>query len=135
ALRMLKNNPEVRQYFQGRYTHLLIDEFQDTDPLQAEILFYLTGQETTEPDWRQLTPRPGSLFVVGDPKQSIYRFRRADIDTYNEAKRLIARAGGGVVSLTSNFRSLAQIGEWVNQAFAELLPGETDQFQACFSRL
>lgn len=135
ALLMLKNNPEVRQYFQGRYTHLLIDEFQDTDPLQAEILFYLTGQDTDEPDWRQLTPRPGSLFVVGDPKQSIYRFRRADIDTYNEAKRLIARAGGGVVSLTSNFRSLEQIGEWVNQAFAELLPGEINQFQACFNRL
>lgn len=135
ALRMLKNNPEVRKYFQGQYTHLLIDEFQDTDPLQAEIVFYLTGQETAELDWRKLTPRPGSLFVVGDPKQSIYRFRRADIDTYHQAQRLIEKAGGQVLSLTSNFRSVEQIGEWVNQAFGVLLPEQTNQFQACFSRM
>ncbi|MGI6550420.1 MAG: UvrD-helicase domain-containing protein [Syntrophomonadales bacterium] len=135
ALQMLKNNPEVREYFQSRYTHLLIDEFQDTDPLQAEILFYLTGQDTTEPDWRQLTPRPGSLFVVGDPKQSIYRFRRADIDTYNEAKRLIEKAGSQVLNLTSNFRSVKEIGEWVNQSFANLLPPKSDQYQASFARL
>ena len=135
ALQMLKNNPEVREYFQSRFTHLLIDEFQDTDPLQAEIMFYLTGQDTAELDWRQLTPRPGSLFVVGDPKQSIYRFRRADIDTYNEARRLIEETGGQVLNLTSNFRSVEKIGDWVNQAFADLLPEVSSQFQACFARL
>lgn len=54
---LLRENPEVRQYFQGRYTHLLVDEFQDTDPIQAEIMFYLTGEEVYEKDWRKLTPR------------------------------------------------------------------------------
>jgi len=134
TLEMLKHNSEVRSYFQTRYTHLLVDEFQDTDPLQAEILFYLTGDDTSEPDWRKLSPRPGSLFVVGDPKQSIYRFRRADIDTYNEVRQLIERSGGEVLHLTSNFRSVERIGDWVNRTFADLM-GETDQFQPEFHRL
>jgi len=121
---LLKNNPEVRGYFQERYTHLLVDEFQDTDPIQAEIMFYLSGLELKEADWTNLTPRPGSLFVVGDPKQSIYRFRRADIDTYYRVKELIEKSGGETLKLTSNFRSLPALIEWTNGAFAELLaPG------------
>ncbi|NLV16315.1 MAG: UvrD-helicase domain-containing protein [Syntrophomonadaceae bacterium] len=135
ALQLLKHNSEVRKYFQEQYTHLLVDEFQDTDPLQAEIMLYLTGQETDELDWRKLTPQPGSLFVVGDPKQSIYRFRRADIDTYNEVRRLIKKSGGQILNLTTNFRSLDGIGRWVNQSFAELLPESADQFQAGFNPL
>jgi ATP-dependent helicase/nuclease subunit A len=142
---LLRQNPEVRSYFQGRYTHLLVDEFQDTDPIQAEIMFYLTGQEqngqeqdgegVTWQDWRELRPRPGSLFVVGDPKQSIYRFRRADIDTYNEVKRLIIAGGGAVLRLTTNFRSLDALGAWANPAFRALLPVEADRFQAAFEGL
>ena len=72
----------MRRAFAERFTHLLVDEFQDTDPLQAEILLYLAGSDATEKDVARLVPKPGSLFVVGDPKQSIYRFRRADIASY-----------------------------------------------------
>ena len=68
----------------------LIDEFQDTDPIQAEVMLLLTADDPSETDWRRCRPVSGSLFVVGDPKQSIYRFRRADIVTYNEVKRIIA---------------------------------------------
>lgn len=132
---LLKSNPEVRGYFHERYTHLLVDEFQDTDPIQAEIMFYLTGQDVREQDWRKLIPRPGALFVVGDPKQSIYRFRRADIDTYNEVKKLIARSGGRVLHLTSNFRSVKAIGDWINPVFKNLLPEEATSFQAAFTDL
>jgi ATP-dependent helicase/nuclease subunit A len=135
AAAMLRNNPEVRRYFQERYTHILVDEFQDTDPIQAEIMFYLTGQDVCEKDWRRLVPRPGSLFVVGDPKQSIYRFRRADIDTYNGVKKLIEVSGGRVLQLTSNFRSVQAIADWVNPLFKELLPSEATSFQAAFSSL
>ncbi len=135
AAALLKGNPEVRCYFQDRYTHLLVDEFQDTDPIQAEIMFYLTGHDVHEQDWRKLVPRPGALFVVGDPKQSIYRFRRADIDTYNEVKKLIGRSGGRVLHLTANFRSVQAIGDWVNPVFQELLPGEANSFQAAFTSL
>jgi len=131
---LLRNKPEVRQYFQRQYTHLLVDEFQDTDPLQAEIMFYLTGQDVRENDWRRLVPRPGSLFVVGDPKQSIYRFRRADIDTYNEVKTLLEKYGA-VIRLTTNFRSVREIGQWNNQVFSRLFPDEADTFQAVFAEL
>ncbi|MFA6110140.1 MAG: UvrD-helicase domain-containing protein, partial [Candidatus Latescibacterota bacterium] len=69
---LLRDHPEVRRYFQDRYRTLFVDEFQDTDPVQAEMLFYLTGGSLEERDWRALAPRPGSLFLVGDEKQSIY---------------------------------------------------------------
>ena len=60
------------------YQRIFVDEFQDTDPLQAEILLLLAAADPAERDWRKATPAPGKLYVVGDPKQSIYRFRRAD---------------------------------------------------------
>jgi len=85
--RLLRDNPEVREYFSRKFTHILVDEFQDTDPIQAEMLLYLTGKNRKERDWKKLMPRAGSLFLVGDPKQSIFRFRRADIDTYNLVKK------------------------------------------------
>lgn len=132
---LLRENPEVRRYFQERYTHLLVDEFQDTDPIQAQIMFYLTGQDLQEKEWHRLVPWPGSLFVVGDPKQAIYRFRRADIDTYNEVKRLIVQSGGKVLHLTTNFRSVKAIGDWVNPVFQELLPAEATSYQAAFASI
>lgn len=132
---LLRENPEVRRYFQARYTHLLVDEFQDTDPVQAQIMFYLAGGDVAEKDWRQLAPRPGALFVVGDPKQSIYRFRRADIDSYSEVKELLAKSGGRVLHLTANFRSVQDIADWVNPAFQPLLPDESTHCQAAFAPL
>ena len=135
ASSLLRDNPEVRTYFKKRYTHLIVDEFQDTDPIQAEVMFYLTGAEITEKNWKKLTPEKGSLFVVGDPKQSIYRFRRADIDTYNLVKELIQKAGGELVELKSNFRSMRSIGEWLNPVFETRLPKEGTKYQAKFSRL
>lgn len=132
---LLRENTEVRRYFQERFTHVLVDEFQDTDPIQAEIMFYLAGRDADERNWRRIVPRPGALFVVGDPKQSIYRFRRADIDTYNEVKKLIAGSGGKVLNLTVNFRSVREIGDMVNPVFSALLPGEANPYQAVFTSL
>lgn len=130
---MLRENPEVRRYFQKRYTHLLVDEFQDTDPIQAEIMLYLTGEDLDENNWQKLVPKPGSLFIVGDPKQAIYRFRRADIDIYNEAKKLVSNSGGRLLYLTTNFRSVQAIGKWVNSVFKELLPANATPYQASFA--
>ncbi len=132
---LLRENPEVRRYFKKRFAYLLVDEFQDTDPIQAEVMFYLSGADVTEKDWKKLQPEKGSLFVVGDPKQSIYRFRRADIDTYNLVKELIVKAGGELVELRSNFRSVQPIGEWLNPIFKEILPEKSTQCQAKFSSL
>jgi ATP-dependent exoDNAse (exonuclease V) beta subunit len=86
----------VRRYFQRRFDFVLVDEFQDTDPLQAQIAFLLAEDANGSPaaDWRSVRLAPGKLFVVGDPKQSIYRFRRADIAVYEEVKRLVEASGG-----------------------------------------
>ena len=114
---LLRGQPHVRRYFGERFTHVLVDEFQDTDPIQAEVMLLLTASDPEERDWRACVPRPGALFVVGDPKQSIYRFRRADIVTYNEVKEIIARHGE-VVQLSANFRTVGEVVQWVNGVFA-----------------
>jgi ATP-dependent helicase/nuclease subunit A len=126
AARLLQK-PHVRRYFAGRFTHLLVDEFQDTDPVQAEVLLQLAARDADEPDWRRCLPRPGSLFVVGDPKQSIYRFRRADIVTYNQVRDIIERTGGALVQLSTNFRAGTRLVEWVNRFFAPRFPAQATE--------
>jgi len=124
---MLRDNPAVRKHFQNKYSHILIDEFQDTDPIQAEIAFYLAsgptahGSDLDERDWAKLSLLPGKLFVVGDPKQSIYRFRRADIATVNMVRGLMA---AGSAPLTHNFRSQSSIIGWVNHVFDRWMVGQ-----------
>ena len=128
---LLHDNPDVRAQWQTQYDdrpRLLVDEFQDTDPLQAEILFYLTGTRHDETDWRATNPKPGSLFVVGDDKQSIYRFRRADMAIFNEVASLIdSQRAGESVRLTRNFRSLPVLCDHFNEAFED--PFSADRTQ------
>ncbi|MFB6272399.1 MAG: UvrD-helicase domain-containing protein [Salinibacter sp.] len=116
---LLRDHSEIRRRVQRRTPRLLVDEFQDTDPLQAEILFYLASRDPAERDWTQCTPRPGSLFIVGDDKQSIYRFRRADIEVFERVVALVDRAGGTVADLTKNFRSHGQICDFCDRAFGD----------------
>jgi len=114
---LLRDHPTICETIQERHPRLLVDEFQDTDPLQAEILFYLTSRDPTETTWTQCRPLPGSLFIVGDDKQSIYRFRRADMEVFESVGRLIEETGGESVTLTKNFRSLDVICDWCDEAF------------------
>jgi len=127
AAALLGRSVEVRRGFRSRYTHILVDEFQDTDPVQAQLLLLLTADDPAETDWRRCRPVPGSLFVVGDPKQSLYRFRRADIVTYSAARSIIAEHGA-VLALTTNFRSRGDLVDWTNSLFqAEFPPAQTLQ--------
>ena len=135
AARLLRNHPEVRRHFQNRYRSLFVDEFQDTDPIQAEILLYLTGENLQETDWRKLTPRPGSLFLVGDGKQSIYRFRRADVETFDLVRNRIENTNGDIVGLNTNFRSLGHLCDWINAAFDPLFTAHEKPYQAEFAPL
>ncbi|MEJ7784253.1 MAG: UvrD-helicase domain-containing protein [Solirubrobacteraceae bacterium] len=107
--RDLLRNPEVQTYFHRRYTCVLIDEFQDTDPVQAELARLLTD---TDGDG---VPEPGRLVVVGDPKQSIYRFRRADIAVYDDVK--FGALAAGHTQIQQNFRSVDGILDWINAVF------------------
>ena len=121
AAKLLAGSPEARRSFRDRYTHILVDEFQDTDPIQAELLLLLTATDPAERQAWRCVPVSGSLFVVGDPKQSMYRFRRADIVTYSEVKRIIA-AHGDVVALTTNFRSRSELVDFANAVFERQFP-------------
>ena len=125
---LLRDHPRLRTALQERHPRLLVDEFQDTDPLQAELLFYLTSQDPTETPWTACEPEPGSLFIVGDDKQSIYRFRRADMEVFASVGRLIDASGGEAVTLTKNFRSWDVICDWCDAAFSDLFndPGLED---------
>jgi ATP-dependent helicase/nuclease subunit A len=150
AARLLRTRPDVRRELGRRYCRLLVDEFQDTDPLQAEIMLLLSsdpeepppteGGSGTEPrgeaDWRTAVPRAGALFVVGDPKQSIYRFRRADIQLYGFVKERFAEFGE-VVALSTNFRSRPPVGDLVNALFRgpDFFAEQATREQAAFERL
>ena len=132
---LLRDYPEVRATFQERIRFLLVDEFQDTDPIQAELVFLLMGTDITETNWRKSSPKPGSIFLVGDPKQSIYRFRRADIDIYNDVKNLFKEGLGAFVELTTNFRSLDPILNLANTVFSNIFQTEANPYQANFVAL
>jgi ATP-dependent exoDNAse (exonuclease V) beta subunit len=121
---LVRDDRSVREDLRARFTHVLVDEFQDTDPLQAEILL-LIASDSPGSDWRKAPPRAGKLFVVGDPKQSIYRFRRADIALYEDVKALLLSAGAELIHLTTSFRSLPGIQRAVNSAFAPRMQGGT----------
>ena len=127
---VLQDEPGVRHYFRDRYRFLLVDEFQDTDPLQAEIVLYLAARNDPT-GWRDVDLEPGRLFLVGDPKQSIYRFRRADIDTYAEVEEIFEAAAAEdpprarVSVLETNFRSRPELVEWHNQVFGTLIHPDT----------
>jgi ATP-dependent exoDNAse (exonuclease V) beta subunit len=115
---LLRHDKDVRATLQQRYRRLLLDEFQDTDPIQIELAVRIAGgAQAEQPRWEDVAVPPGSLFVVGDPKQSIYRFRRADIAMYLCAQDRI----GERVALSTNFRTVAPVLDWVNSVFAELI--------------
>jgi ATP-dependent exoDNAse (exonuclease V) beta subunit len=90
---LIRGNAAVREELQRRFSHYFVDEFQDTDPIQAELLLLLTADNPDESNWLNVTPVPDKLFLVGDPKQSIYRFRRADIAIYQRVKQMLLSRG------------------------------------------
>ena len=113
ASRLLESHEPVAQAVRDRYKRLLIDEFQDNDPLQTRIIDAITRDE------------PGRAFYVGDPKQSIYRFRRADIQQFNQVKR---EQQSGLTRLTQNFRSTPGVTAFVNAVFRPMMAeGGSDQ--------
>lgn len=131
AATLLRERPDVREALGRKFRWILVDEFQDTDPVQAEVLLWLASEPGPGTDWTRAPLRPGALFVVGDPKQSIYRFRRADISIYRTVRERI----GEVLTLTQSFRSRPEICEWANRAFRDLLPPQLTEVQAPFAPL
>jgi ATP-dependent exoDNAse (exonuclease V) beta subunit len=132
---LVRDNADVRAELQGRFSHVFVDEFQDTDPLQAEILLLLASADPSIADWREVTPTPGKLFLVGDPKQSIYRFRRADVGIYQIVKESLAKRGVGCLYLRTSFRSVPEIQTLVNAAFEPVMREDPAALQAAYVAL
>lgn len=117
ALALVRSSDDARHDIAVRYSHVLVDEFQDTDPIQAEILFSIAADTPAE-HWLDNRLRPGALFMVGDPKQAIYRFRGADINAYERIRETISAATpNAIVRITANFRSRPDILSFVNACF------------------
>ncbi len=121
---LLKSSDDARDSLHRRYRHLLLDEFQDTDPIQIEIAARIAAvvdvDETVPDGWQHIDIVDGQLFFVGDPKQSIYRFRRADISLYLDARDRFANSQPAA-ALVTNFRTTEPIIDWVNHTFDRLM--------------
>jgi ATP-dependent exoDNAse (exonuclease V) beta subunit len=128
ARNLVRDCADVRAAFRRRFRFILVDEFQDTDPLQADLLRLLASDDDG-------SIRPGALFVVGDPKQSIYRFRRADIGMYQRVRDDLTRQRGRAVVLTQSFRSVPNIQRFVNAAFREVMRRDEEALQPGYVEL
>jgi ATP-dependent exoDNAse (exonuclease V) beta subunit len=126
---LLRRDAVVRASLHERYQRLLLDEFQDTDPIQIELAVRIAGGRAAAGPWQEIDVPPGRIFVVGDPKQSIYRFRRANIATYFDARAHL----GHRVDLTTNFRTVPAVLGWVNAVFAKLI--EPSEGQPAYQQL
>jgi len=138
---MIKHSNVARAFFSKKYTCFYIDEFQDTDPIQTELLFYLACKEEKLPDkWEDCKLKDGTLCMVGDPKQSIYAFTGADIKLYNRVKEKMERDSNSIVyGLRRNYRSNKKVSDWVENTFSKKISGfgfpditETGSSQAIF---
>jgi exodeoxyribonuclease-5 len=122
---LLRDHAAVREALAARYRHVLVDEFQDTDPRQTEIFWRLCGDApaaAARADWTRWRIRAGALFLVGDPKQAIYRFRGADVAAYIQARDLMrAQDPNSLLAIATNFRSCEPILRYVNERFAQPL--------------
>ena len=141
ARNMLRRSDEARRRLHDRYTHILLDEFQDTDPIQIELAMLIAASLLQDDDggaepglWSDLTVEDGRIFFVGDPKQSIYRFRRADINLFLTARERFG-PDGTWAKLTTNFRTVSPILDWVNAIFGQLMPVEIQGEQPLYEPL
>ncbi|MGH7825934.1 MAG: UvrD-helicase domain-containing protein [Candidatus Binatia bacterium] len=129
---LIRDNSGVRSSFQERFKRIFVDEFQDTDPLQAEILLLLAAGDPAATNWREARPVAGKLFLVGDPKQSIYRFRRADVGIYHSVYEMLHATGARRVTLRTSFRARPNIQHAINAAFEPVMTGDHDGLQAAY---
>ena len=112
AIEHLQKNEALRQKYQERYKYIMVDEFQDTNERQRQLIYLLCGNKLDGKN---------NLFIVGDVKQSIYRFRHADVSVFNKVKEDIAQNAGQNLGMKTNFRSTQSIVESCNTAFCKLM--------------
>ena len=135
ALDILTNSPEIRNSCRSKYDYIMIDEFQDNNNTQRKLLFLLSEKEGIMCDGIPTVDdiSPEKLFFVGDDKQSIYRFRGADVSVFNELRDDIRRAGGENLSLSTNYRSEKLLIEHFNSVFRNVFASREHSYDAAFT--
>ena len=122
---LVRNNEDIRQKLVSRHQYYMVDEYQDTNELQYELVMLLTNEL-----------KAANLFIVGDPKQSIYAFRGADVRVFTKTKEKIVEDGGADIRLTENFRSLRDTVGFVNCFFNHLMgDGKETEFEVAYEAL
>jgi ATP-dependent exoDNAse (exonuclease V) beta subunit len=132
---LIKTNRDVRRHLQAKFRRIFVDEFQDTDPIQAEILLLLSADNPDVDDARDVSPFAGKLFIVGDPKQAIYRFRGTDVGTYWRVSEQLQDRGGRVLQLRTSYRSVPELQRFVNAAFRQDMSANVETLQAGYVEL
>jgi len=137
ALDVLLHNHEVRRYYKETFRYIMIDEFQDNNRLQKDLLYLLAERMDLELDRipRSDELEPGKLFFVGDEKQSIYRFRGADVSVIKELAGELSGEGTGSIILSKNYRSEPGLIDFFNVLFSRVMEGAAEPFEAEFSPL
>ncbi len=113
ALQLLRDNAAVRSYWQGLVQAILVDEFQDTNGRQRDLVHLLNGER-------------GRLFVVGDAKQSIYRFRGADVEVFRHERQRVQQSGGQVYALNVSYRAHCELLQALNDLLRPVLGEHED---------
>ena len=137
AVRALREDHELRRFYKERFSYIMIDEFQDNNQLQKDLLYLLaerrdrSGDRVPGPDGLE----PEKLFFVGDEKQSIYRFRGADVSVFKSLSGELERRGGEVVRLPTNYRSEPGLVLLFNRLFERIMAGAEAPYEARFEKL
>ena len=137
AVSGLKQDKGLRSYYKSLFRYIMIDEFQDNNILQKDLLYLLSEQDSEEgegiPDVSKLDP--GKLFFVGDEKQSIYRFRGADVSVFKQLSNELESAGGNALALKRNYRSEPALIDFFNELFRDVMRESSEDYQASFESL
>lgn len=131
AARLLESRPEVARRCRAAFRHVMVDEFQDTSPLQMRVINLLVGRGEHGAD----DPSRPRLFVVGDAKQAIYRFRGSDVRQFNRVHAAIEATGGAVLRLSQSFRTHGPLVEVLNDLFDAVLGDGSREFEASMQRM
>ncbi|MBI9095174.1 MAG: UvrD-helicase domain-containing protein [Sphaerochaeta sp.] len=137
AVEILKNNSVLRSYFKNKFRYIMIDEFQDNNEQQKELLYLLSEKEE---ETSEGIPLPSSLtcdklFFVGDEKQSIYRFRGADVRVFKHLGEELGKVGGMAFNLDTNYRSEPSLIELYNRIFPQVMANRGEPYEADFTSL
>ena len=137
SIRVLGENKPLRRFFKSRFRYIMIDEFQDNNRLQKDLLYLLSERQDLcgdgVPDADSL--EEGKLFFVGDEKQSIYRFRGADVGVFKDLSRELEARGGELVALNRNYRSTPGLIAFFNRVFSVLMAEAEESYEARFQEL